>query len=114
IDCECPHSLIDRLLKSVDPYRVSAAYSTQSLVFVKRLNRSFYCLLTLACCAVSVRAHYREPRFLRKGFLVKNVAPSTECRLTQQTYSLATGLCTASVHLVLAILIDILQSQLPE
>ncbi|WP_219899643.1 hypothetical protein, partial [Zobellella taiwanensis] len=68
IDCECPHSLLDRLLKSVDRYRVRAAYSTQSLVFVKQLNRSFYCLLTLACCAVSVRAHYREPPDLRKGF----------------------------------------------
>ncbi|AEX99757.1 hypothetical protein GU3_00005 [Oceanimonas sp. GK1] len=73
---------------------VRAAYSTPSYLFVKHWNRSFYCLLTVACSAVSVRAHYREPRFLRKGFFDKKRGFSTERLLTQQNHMLATELYT--------------------
>jgi hypothetical protein len=66
--CECPHSLLDRLLKSVDRYRVRAAYSTPSFDSSSVKNRSFLPLVTAGVFRRVSGAHYREPRFLRKGF----------------------------------------------
>ncbi|WP_210433691.1 hypothetical protein, partial [Zobellella endophytica] len=44
--------------------------------------------------AVSVDAHYRQPRFLRKGFLVKNISFGPICLYPKQKHSLGTGLRT--------------------
>ncbi len=73
---KCPHSLLDKLLKSVDRISGRDAYSTHSSVFVKRLfqtNLSFYqTLVTVSALPRVSGAHYREGSVKSKGFLTIN------------------------------------------
>ena len=97
--CECPHRLLDRLLKSNPLGAVAIGSGLRILRFPAAASRGIYHLfspvvertrepfsstlsrLSRCRCAVSVGAHYREPKHLRKGFF-PHQAPSEHLFIT--------------------------------